>query len=287
MGMERRKSFMDVALKFPFLVNQTLALSAAHMSTTDTVSANSLATEATDLQTRALAQFNEYWSKLSEARREATGQECLAGFLYSSLLGLHVMFDSFRSRPVGDFNTFLDRLTSCLSIQQGVVAMIGGYGGWDVIEAHIPLLLGGCSLEDFIEPVEESQKGRECDGLAALLEGEDLGSEGLRACQETVGTLQWAFDVQRRISARGSQHNLLAALAWMARLPAPFILLLRQRTPKSLVIFGYFAVLLHSSSAHWAVGDAGRFIATGVATYLGSYWNGWLSWPLEAVGSND
>ncbi|KAJ4269836.1 hypothetical protein NW762_001505 [Fusarium torreyae] len=98
-GQQQRKAYMEIALEFPFLLNQMLALSAAHMSVSNTTSGAADATEATFLQTRALEQFNRFQSTPRETTSE---QQRIAVFLYSSLLSMHVLFDALASSESGE-----------------------------------------------------------------------------------------------------------------------------------------------------------------------------------------
>ncbi|KAI0863838.1 hypothetical protein F4860DRAFT_501783 [Xylaria cubensis] len=101
------------AITIPYLMDQLLAFSAAHMSTHRPYQACFYREEATHLQTRALGLFNA---------AKATG-EAFPAFLFSILLSHQILFDTFSTRA--DFPTFLDKLVTSLHLCAGVRAIAG------------------------------------------------------------------------------------------------------------------------------------------------------------------
>ncbi|KAJ9143095.1 C6 finger domain-containing protein [Pleurostoma richardsiae] len=258
------------ALRAPYLMDQILALSAAHLSTLRFDQRAMYLYEATQLQTRGLAQFNA-----SRAQSNVSDGNVMPVFLYSSFLGLHVMFDTLLWRE--DFNEVLDRLTTYLSLHRGVRATTGQT--WPLIEAELRPLIGGLSFDP-----PAASKGKECDPLMALIDQADFGETSSAACRQAAERLQWAFDVHRGMPTRGSRVNIV--VAWPIVIPVTFVDLLRQRRPEALVILAYYAVLLHDSRDFWVFGNGGRFLLKTISTHLGCYWDEWLVWPNEMINKD-
>ncbi|KAK2682101.1 Zn(2)-C6 fungal-type DNA-binding domain [Fusarium oxysporum f. sp. vasinfectum] len=105
---------LDYALKAPYLMNQLLALSALHLSNPPSLR-QPYYQLATSLQTRALALFNE-------ERQEVSEESCVPMFLFSSLVGVHVLCDTLQG-PRESFGAVLDRFITYLSIHRGVRAV--------------------------------------------------------------------------------------------------------------------------------------------------------------------
>ncbi|KAK3322793.1 hypothetical protein B0H66DRAFT_620616 [Apodospora peruviana] len=89
------------AFRTPILMDEMLALAAAHRSTTTNtgnprLSQDYYLTEATRLQTRAVTQFN---AALAAQPEYVSDDTWLAVFLFSTFLGQHALFDIFSSIP--------------------------------------------------------------------------------------------------------------------------------------------------------------------------------------------
>lgn len=271
-GQQQRKEYMQTAFKFPFLLDQMLALSEAHMSVNHTESGAVNATEATFLQTRALQQFNSFQAMESDSEEQRK-----AVFLYSSLLSMHALFGALIMCQSDEPQKFLDRFAFYISIQRGVAAIASEPGSWNILKDHASMVLGSASLTDFEAP----NNGHECEALYGLVEASNLDPARRETLVQVIKSLQWAFDIQRRVCKHGSEHGVTAVLAWACCVPNEFISMLKQQVPEALVMLAYYTVILHRAREHWAVRDAGQQITKGVSSWLGSFWAKWLSWPLE------
>ncbi|KAI0486727.1 hypothetical protein F4859DRAFT_502155 [Xylaria cf. heliscus] len=111
------------SMNAPYLMDQLLAVSAANMSTKRPYQQRFYQDEATHLQTRGLASFNA---------AQAVAHNAMAGFVFSTLLSQHVIFDAFSTRT--DFPAFLDKLVTSFHICGGVRIMTGK--SWPFIRAQ-------------------------------------------------------------------------------------------------------------------------------------------------------
>jgi hypothetical protein len=145
-----------------------------------------------------------------------------------------------------------------------------------LIQAELRPLIGDYNLDP---PTPTGS--HECDVLVALVDQSDLTRASAAACRDAVERLRWAFDVHQRMPTRGTRANVV--VAWPIVIPAAFVAMLQQRKPEAMVIFVYYAVLLHQSRDFWVFGEGGRFLLRVVSTHLGPYWAEWLVWPNEMI----
>lgn len=257
----------------PYLMDEILGLAAAHKSTTvqEASSREFYREEATRLQTRALSQFNAIPSGSEK-------QHSLSAFLFSTLLGQHVLFDTFSSQS--DFSTVLDRFVHCLGLHRGIRTIVAE--SYSSIIAQIEELDGPDSamaqaMGGRSEPGSQN-RGDECAALRELLQISDLSQTEAEAYSRAVDSLQHVFDAQRGCS-ESSHQRFGVVQGWPVRVPAEYVHLLTQRKPEALIILAYYGMLLHGVRYSWSVAGAGRFLIEGITAYLGSYWAEWLDAP--------
>ncbi|OTA61479.1 hypothetical protein K449DRAFT_330914 [Hypoxylon sp. EC38] len=254
------------AFRTPYLMDELLALSAAHKSTLAEDRSSLFQTEATRLQTRALAQFNA-------ANTDISDENYLAMFLFSVFLGHHVLFDTFSC--LDNLSTVLDKFVQCLSLHRGICAIASQ--SWSNIESQIYPNIPIDST-----PTEPSQfrQSDECAGLVELIQSGELSSSASQACRGAIDALQHIFDKERSRELPATRR-ITVIQEWPVRISTTYIELLDQRRPEALVILAHYAVLLHRARDYWAVGDAGSFLIRSIARHLGSYWDKWLQWPKQ------
>ncbi|KAL7912460.1 hypothetical protein GGI35DRAFT_440290 [Trichoderma velutinum] len=260
-----RRVMMQCALANPFLMDQVLAISAAHLSTVHQGQRQAFSNKATELQTRALTLFNRSELAIS------THNSC-AWFLYASLLGLQVMFETFQTN---DFNSFLDQLGTYWPVHRGVHAVI--QKTWPTIKNIVEEIIGH---KDFSGARGLGQRRpQECDDVISLIDECDLEESDKDVCLETIEILQWIFELHR-ISPK---TRLQFTISWSILVPDRFGEMLRQRIPEALIILSFYAVLLHRLQHFWIFGNSGRFLIQSISAYLGTPWARWLVWPTEQL----
>ncbi|KAK5653043.1 hypothetical protein OQA88_9329 [Cercophora sp. LCS_1] len=198
------------AFTAPFLIDELLALSAAHQSTftVDNTQKDMYRTEATRLQTRAIASYNDVVTQQHQ-------DHLVAIFLFSTLLGQHVLFDAFSS-----FNTtagqnlaaFLDQLVHCLSLQKGIVAVAGR--SWPGLMVELRARLAGRECAKLRERLTEY-------GSDTSRGGSEMSSSSREACCAALDAIQRMFDAQER-PGLGSQGQLVNVQKWLVLVPADY-----------------------------------------------------------------
>lgn len=255
-------------LRVPYLMDELLALAAAHKSTLVTGEwRDSYRTESAKLQTRALSQ-------VSLNPDVVTDDDSLALFTFSVILGQHVLFDVFSSTV--DLPTMLDELVQCFDLHHGIRATASKARN----KMH-----GVLPSDDLVDPsylradAQETATGTDCNGLLDRLQRSDVNQETIDEYTDTVKILQYLFDSVHFSRCR----RIVVVQEWLVRVSHRYIALLRQRRPEALVVLAHYAVLLHYARDYWTVGDSGRFLISSISTHLGGYWSDWLALPKQAL----
>jgi hypothetical protein len=261
------------AIKEPYLMDELLAISALHMSTltSDPTEEQRYHHQATRLQTRALTFFNT-------SCPAASGENCIPMFLFSGLLGLHVLFDTASFRR--DFSEFLDRFIQFLSLHRGVRIITKQH--WQTISQtelrHIVNPMSDLDQQD----LKLAESGIECNPLIAHLSAarDTLGPMGYSSCHEAIEGIRW---ITRQRQGLPRQLRTHVAMAWPIIISFDYLQMLRQRRPEALVILAHWAVFLHHDRDFWVFGDTGQFLIESISRYLGAYWDDFMIWPNKAL----
>ncbi|KAI0449708.1 hypothetical protein F5B21DRAFT_517995 [Xylaria acuta] len=241
------------AVTRPYLMDQLLAFSAAHMCTHRPHQACFYREEATRLQTRALGLFNA-------AKATVTTGEGLPAFLFSILLAHQILFDTLSTRT--DFPTFLDKLVTSFHLCAGQTGM-------------------ELSNRWMLDTGSETIFTKKLTHLGSLIKDSSTDLSVSTSCTE-------ALDLLRNLSSDGNAPlsgplRNIVVLRWAVVVPTAFVKLIEQRRPEALIIAAYYGVLIHDARDFWVFGDAGAFIIRSITAFLGSYWSEWLAWPNEVL----
>jgi len=263
---------LDVALEWssqaPYALDQLLAISADHLAVLHPESADSYRRTATELQTRALSYFNK------DAQEVANyDAHYLPRFLFSSLLSLHMLYDTF-TQYRSSLHAFIERFCNSVHLHRGVRSTTSNRYN-DLLESPL--------AEFFLEvknAAELGDKGDECAPLIELIKSSDLSPASVEACSNAAHSLQWAFNVYRNLP---QSTNLQAASAFPVVLSEDYIETVRKNRPEALLVLAYYGVLLHRCRRVWLFGDSGAFLIRLIAGHLGSYWQDALRWPLQEL----
>jgi hypothetical protein len=266
--------FMRTSLTTPYVMEQLLAYAAAHKSTKDPANRPWLLEEAMRLQTRALATYNSVEPRLSE-------ETYLPMFLYSSLLAHHIVFD-ITSYMKNDLGSAIGWMSHSIAIHRGLMTMAREAWPWFLEEAK-DVFSRACRRE--AEPIPTSGVTRnECQLLLARLRASaTLKSPAMDDLCLAVELLQDRFDAAA--GSPGDMHSSWAVLQdYMSVIPTGYVDMLNRHEPEALVVFAYFAVLLHRAAEHWFVNDLGMRLVRLVSENLGPTWAEWLVWPKSETG---
>jgi hypothetical protein len=264
-----RMAIMQCALTDPYLMDQILALSAAHMSTFRRGQQQMFSNKAMELQTRALSLFNR-------AETDISMQNSRSWFLYASFLGLQIMFETFQCR---DFESFCSKLTTYFPVHRGVHAVVKT--AWPAIRDIVQEIVGHRDIKDTAEL--DRERPEECGQLDLLIHKSDLQELDKEACSQAVIALQRIFDLCEVDS--GAHIQIPFTVSWTILVSARFGDMVRSRIPEALIILSFYAVLLHRLRTFWVFDGAGRFLIQSISVYLGTQWEQWLLWPNQQLAA--
>ncbi|KAJ4984449.1 C6 finger domain-containing protein [Stagonosporopsis vannaccii] len=276
------KSVLGLALQeaftTPYLMDELLAFSAAHKSTLDNESRSrrSFSEVAARLQNRALASFNESPVEVADAN-------CLAMFMFSTVLGHHVVFDIFSS--YGSLNAVLDGLVGCLNIHRGIRVIASK--AWPQIQAQLKACLPS-EDQNFLQTTDSLPNSSHdaCNNLLGRLSSSEMSQTAIDVCCEAIRILQYILDRQPLVNSSSAQRYT-AVQDWLVRVSSGYIDLLNQRRPEALVVLAHYAVILHRARDYWTVGNAGAILLRFIKCHLGAYWQDWLAWPSQIIDCQD
>jgi len=261
---------IKIALDAPFLMYELLAVSALHLSTLRLAQQEFYRSEASNLQKKALAMFNN----LNDGW---ISENTIPTFLFSAFVGIHVIFDTLLFRP-SDFCGFIDNFVEHLRLHRGVYTVLGG--PWNVLlESEITPMLRTRDLTQC-----QISGHNECGPLKALIQSRNLSQAAIEICVQEVERLQWVFDSSRKDeeSIDGDMEADLT-FAWPSTVSFEFTELLLQKLPEALAILAHYAVILHWKRNLWIVKDGGIFLIEAIMRHLGSYWEPWLDFPAREI----
>lgn len=258
---------LEYALKAPYLMNQLLALAALHLSKPPSMQ-QPYHQLAMSLQTRALTSFNN-------VRQEISEETCVPLFLFSSLVGIHILCDTLQG-PRENFSIFLDRFINYLSIHRGVRSVTKQ--SWNTIKKS--------RLGPLIQQIEDA-----CPAIEGNMESIEILNKMIEsnACPPTASKyynavlkLQRSFSLHAAL--RGSVGRQVDAIvAFCLDVDDEYLDLLKRRQPEALVIFAHFAVLLHWNRDSWIIGEGGQYLIQSITSHVGRHWAEWLHWPNSAL----
>lgn len=270
------RSVMPIALSTPYLMHQTLALSAMHLSHTTPNEAESYHEEATAHQTQALSIFNDSVSEL-------TATNCVPMFMFTSFLGLHALADVVKSQQ-RDEEALLDKFIGYLNLHRGVSAVTNNSWGTLTQSGISPILdIAKASIEaSFLESQERANSTALL--LYELMDHVNMDADSEVACRDAIDRLKMVYQTQsQRQSPHEKSPNNHLIWAWPILVSRAFTDLLMKRQPEALVILCYYAILLHERRDMWLVGNTGLMLIRAITRSLGSYWKRWLEMPYEVL----
>lgn len=264
---------VTAALASPFLMDELLAFAAAHLGvlSAGTPSKDHYDHLAVHLQTRALALFNA-------AKPETTEQNCTAMFLFSSFIGMHMLYNTVNAQT--DLQHLLEDFVQFAGIYRGVGVVTNL--AWHVIrESELSSIIG---LIETVDKLNLPHEGS-CDHLVTRLMNAEglLGPSSYKACYDAVESLQWVFKQHRALP---DPINLHVVLAWPVRISRDYLELLRNRQPEALVIMAHWAILLYHGRKFWVFDRGGRSLFDAISSFLGPSWSEWLALPREVIYSD-
>ncbi|OKL56401.1 hypothetical protein UA08_08076 [Talaromyces atroroseus] len=254
---------LQLSLSAPYLMNQVLALAALHLSHVRLSEQKFYYLQATQLQTHAVSIFNNMCP-------EVTSENCLQMFLFSAVLGTHVLCDALTYRHDDDLNTLLDRFVRYIPLHRGL-RVVTRPAITSLNDSTLRQMLTNHTLNPTSEVVIRGELAK----LLSLIERAKLGTSLTKTYRMAIECLQSVIDGAKD----GCKPTPSTIIAWPALVPLEYVDSLALHRPEAIVILAHYAALLHLHHELWIFQDGGRFLIESITQYLGSDWAEWLRWP--------
>ena len=272
------RTIMPSILSAPYLLYQTLALSALHLSHTKPEKAESYHADATSLQIEALASFDRCLGNIDSSN-------CESMLIFASFLGIHSLAETVMTVE-NDSDSFLDRFVTYLNLHRGVQTVTSQ--SWALLlQSRISPILQQASFELDLAASHSSDRAVSVTNqLNRLLDDADMSMENDIACRDAVSRLHLTYqaDYLEDSCSEEVRHSSGLIWTWPVLISGTYTELLQRRQPEALIILCHYAVLLHNRRSMWPVGSAGRMLIESITKSLGSYWRHWLEWPNVVIG---
>ncbi|KAH6615406.1 Upc2 protein [Boeremia exigua] len=256
----------------PYLLSQMLALSALHLATDgqDTSKRAQYHQQATELQTRALEQFNR-------AQEESSDAKYIPVFVFASLLGMHVLKETLVSHQ-DSLSDFVDAFVHYTRLHRGVRTAITNDSWPMILESDLRPLLYFSDLS----AIDKQVPGDDTLRLKEFIELYNAGPESSHACHGALERVQWMLDVCKQ---HPSQDNvgIHATMAWPLLVPEVYIDVLHQRRPEALAVLAFYAAALHRYRHFWVFRESGFGLLSAIRKSIGSYWQDSLDISVDTL----
>jgi hypothetical protein len=261
---------LQIGLKFPYLLHQMLAFSARHLAFIHPSRSSFYLRQAVSLQTQAVSMFNAACTDVDQSN-------CVPILLFSVILGHHLLADLLAKSDGSRLDDFVAHYVQAVEVQRGIytIALLA----WPLLmETELQQVLSMSAAFTSRTPT-----GKHCQGASKLIESTaDLTMDQKDACRLAINYLQVGFDaIFAETEEQGNRHQMI--FSWTFLAPPEFTQLLVAKTPESLVVLSYYALLLHYGRAMWQVGDSGKCIFGMIGEYLGPRWDEWLEYPRAMI----
>lgn len=278
--------YPKIAFQHPFVMQALLGLAALHIAYLEPQQRLEYAAEAARYHSQGLQGFNKAISQSNEEIADGL-------FVWSTLNLLYVFAASGRlGEGFWDESSWggrKDRILGAgwIPMLRGVQTVLGPY--FDVLSAGQLREALNIGNWDEIDPdlVEDIDDKRFCRLREIWEHNPDASTyEDILHVLRRIRMFMAQFSTMETETPGSSVFNR----AWQgAFLFVPFaseryFSLLHQRQPPALILYAFYGALLHSLNDSWFMEGWGHDIVEVVNDLLGSYWEHWISWPLEIVG---
>ncbi|KAF4551859.1 Hypothetical protein D9617_12g037490 [Elsinoe fawcettii] len=267
---------LKYALKYPYLMSITLAVTALRQTMDEPRNAATLCDQATELFGRGISDLNIAIQNIHEGNIGAI-------FLSSSMTGKYMLCDTFIVQRQESPGAFLNRIIDTMRVARGVRAIMN--------DGHYILLAGselrpmlGFNLQDIFDvDDDEDDEMMHFRALYELVKQSSLAEDEMEACRVAIAQLMRTYCSKSSSLHLRRASRFIRGRAWPIATTPLFTDMLERRVPEALVILGHWSVLLHCISDIWAIGDAPNLLMDCVRVALGTSWDGHLAWARDFI----
>lgn len=267
------------ALQHTFLMSEMLAMAAFHLATTKTAQKDFYAHQAATLQSQALSEYRSIAANLTKATSEPS-------FLFSMILGHHVIFESLQRYSLG-YNDYLNSIVRAIDLVRATRSVISGF--WTTLRQSdlAPLLVDDAAVESAQASGQGVLDLSDLHALLELMSQDQVDGSSHSACSDAVERLRWlssamaVADAQSSAKEGDASSNLL--LSWPITIPEEYSRLLHRQCPQALIILAHYAALLHQRGRSWTIGESPAYLVTTINAHLSPPWQQWLVRPIQRI----
>ncbi|KAI1779305.1 hypothetical protein F4818DRAFT_246462 [Hypoxylon cercidicola] len=263
---------VEIALSYPFLMNEMLAIAALHLAHLHPTKARTYRHHAVGLQTHAMSIFNREMTKVNSENGTAV-------LLFSWLMTLHTLHDT---RNSVDIHGFLDRFAHFMQLHRGV-RTITAEAWQSILESDM-----GFILRENSKVVDNLDSGSHTAELEAYIrDSQRLNADEKSVCQDALNRIQWCLN---RIDGPEKQHpshfsTFLSLISWSVVIKVDFLRLVSERNPEALLVLSYYAMILYLCRDVWVIGISGQLLIQSVRLHLDEEFHQWLDWPEKMMNT--
>lgn len=262
-------------LPTPYLMNELLGFAALHKSVVECAphKKESHRFQAMNFQTHALSIYNAEPAVLN-------ADTCVAVFLFSAVLGAHLLCDTLIYRGDDTLTKFLETFVQYIHIHRGVRTVVGGQ--WDALTQTS--IGRSFVVSHAVLGEQPATFGPTLTKLLGLVKSAKLGESLTKTYKLAIGNLQSimnACKISNSTSTPSPMSTYAAVTSWPVMVPIEYVDALDTRRPEALVILAHYAALLHLYRQLWIFGDGGRFLVESICGSMGVEWEDWLEWPVK------
>ncbi|KAG4275407.1 hypothetical protein FPRO04_14393 [Fusarium proliferatum] len=278
----------QIGFRYSFVLHAMLGLAALHIAYQDGVEGNSMWTAGIFHHSQALSGFQQEIAHITEENSEALFMWSVCNILYT-----FAMSNPLRQAPdlvaPSTKSTQYDKTLGAewIPMIRGVNAVL--------VPTHNFIRLGRMkammSLGNWYEL--DPDKDNPCPedvyfcGVREIWKASDssqIYEEVLRVIRRCrLYSQQFCKMDAETLEQWGHNKEWSAPFILINMVPEAYFPLLQQRQPPALVLFSYFGAMLHKLDHYWFLEGWGKAIVETVADILGSYWEPWISWPLQVI----
>ncbi|PSK41862.1 hypothetical protein B9Z65_9248 [Elsinoe australis] len=278
MGFADSKTTADLILKHSleheFLMCLLLAFAALRQATSQPDH------QSRELYHESMELLNIGIKGLGEATSTLNSESLAPTFLASSLIGSHMLCETFAFNHAESTDAFFDRLLHTIRVIRGTRAVLSE-GNWaNITKSEIAPLFG---LHVINRENGEDDKTPYFRRLYTLIESCNLDLDDKVICGEVTDQLLKTYGSDSTDPQIRKISTSVRARAWPVVTDKRFMHMLENRSPVALILTAHWAVLLHDLEGDWPIGNAGKRVVDATEAILGTAWGDWLAWPREVV----
>lgn len=278
--------FPQIGFRQPFVMHGILSLSALHLAYKDPASREQRILDATQHHNMALQGLRT--SIESTVNGDYTDGDALFACSVLNIIYVFAILGRLHQPPDADIRGRAARV-----LGSEWIPIIRGVG--PVVRTSIERVRRGplaqlLSLDQWEELDPDGHLGAEEGPFSGVRDAWAESGDDAPIYDKAWHTIRRCFLFSRQFTsgdelpeAWGYNREWAGPIVFLHETPEEYFTRLHQRQPQALVIFTYFAAMLHSLDDHWFFEGWGRDIVEVIDQLLGDYWRPWTKWPREMV----